>query len=197
MKEEIEIDDHKLQNLLFKLIRRDMQKVKKIQEIRAILEANRKKRIRRRIIFLGTPLSAAAIIILWFSTFKRAEPFNPDEFYQQHFNKEINDINYRGEENINNESTFKLEEVADQISIGKEAMANENWQEAETIFQQLQSMGGSVRIECLWHLSLISLKTDNLPECKTYLKELINTKDPTFLEQARELRRKLRNNPKK
>lgn len=187
MKEEIEIDNHKLQNLLNQFLLRDKEKNKKIEEIRAIMEANRRKRIRRRILFLGTPISAAAILILWFSIFKRSETFSADEFYQQHFNKEINDINYRGEQNINNDSTFKLEEVADQISIGKEAMANENWQEAETIFRQLQSLGGSVRIECLWHLSLISLKTDNLPQCKTYLKELIHTKDPTYLLPARKL----------
>jgi len=85
------------------------------------------------------------------------------------------------------EKENRLEKII--ISLGKQAMVDENWQEAEQVFSQLLAIGGSVHIESLWHLSLIQLKTGDLAQCKTYLQELIATKDPTYIKEARKLMR--------
>jgi len=189
----IKIDDQKMDNLLRDMFREKAEKELRLEKIKSIMKANRMKKVRRRLITLGIPITIAALLILWISVIQPIRAFEPDEYYDLHFKTEIREINYRdinGSQNPDR-TVNTAGDLKEKIILGKQAMSEENWQEADEIFKQLKNLGGSVQIESLWHLSLIQLKTDNLPQCKTYLKELIATKDPSYLKQARKLLRML------
>ncbi len=190
----INIDDQKLEDLLRTIFQEKAEKENRLEKIKAIMKVNQRKRIRRRFIVISIPITIAAILVLWISVIHPYRSFDPNEFYRLHFEAEISEINYRDIENSQNpdNTVNKTGDLREKISLGKQAMVSENWQEAEEIFSQLVPLGGSVQIESLWHLSLIQLKTGNLPQCKTYLKELIATKDPTYIKHARKLLRVVR-----
>ena len=192
MKINHDIDDQKLEGLLKKVFREDLEKADKREEFREIIRKNKKNSTRRRIILISSPIVVvAALLIIWFSLLNPSRSFDPDEFYNNNFQPEINETSYRGAGSEQNQPGTVLNQN-NSINIllqGKEAMKSENWNDAETQFMQLLPIGGSIHIESLWHLSLIQLKTGNHPQCKKYLKDLIATKDPTYLKPARELLR--------
>ena len=173
------------------IFREKAEKENRLEKIRDIMKGNQRKRVRRRFIVLCIPVAIAAILVLWISVIHPPRSFDANEFYNLHFISEINEISYRDVDNSQNpaNSIIKTGDLRNKISLGKQAMVDENWQEAEEVFSQLLPLGGSVQIESLWHLSLIQLKTGDLAQCKTYLKELIATKDPTYIKEARKLMR--------
>ena len=176
------------------IFREKVERENRLQKIKDIMKGNQRKRVRRRFILIGIPVTIAAILVLWISAIHPSRSFDANEFYNLHFISEINEISYRDIDNSQNpdNSINKTGDLRNKINLAKQAMVDENWQEAEEAFSQLLPLGGSVQIESLWHLSLIQLKTGDLAQCKTYLKELIATKDPTYIKQARKLLRVVR-----
>ena len=71
-------------------------------------------------------------------------------------------------------------------------MIDENWDEASNIIDKLIEKGGSVKIESLWNLTLINLKTENNAECRSFLTELLETKDPTYRKVAKTLLKRIK-----
>lgn len=190
MKVNHDIDDQKLEGFLKKVFREDLEKEKKQEMFRKIILKNKKKSARRKIILICSPIVAiAALLVLWFSLFNPSLSFDSEEFYNKHFQPDIRETSYRGSDLDKNhpETALAQAQMISTLHKAKQAMKSENWDEAEALFIQLLPLGGSVQIESLWHLSLLYLKTENLPKCKTYLKDLIDTKDPTYLKPAREL----------
>ncbi len=190
MKVNHDIDDQKLEGLLKKVFQEDLEKEKKQEMFRKIIRKNKKKSTRRKIILICSSFVAiAAITVLWFSLFNPSLSFNSEEFYSTHFQPDIRETSYRGSGLDKNqpETALAQAQMISTLHKAKQAMKLENWNEAEAIFTQLLPLGGSVQIESLWHLSLLYLKTENLPKCRTFLKDLIDTKDPTYLKPAREL----------
>ena len=192
MKVNHDIDDQKLEGLLKKVFREDLEKEKKQAKFREIIRKTKKKSTRRKIILISSPIvPVAALLIIWFSLLNPSRSFDPDEFYNNYFQPEINETSYRGAGTDQNQSETVVNQphILNNLRQGKEAMISENWDKAESLFMQLLPIGGSIYIEGLWNLSLIQLKKGNHPQCKKYLKDLIDTKDPTYLKPARELLR--------
>ena len=187
----IKIDNQKMEDHLRTIFREKAERENRLQKIKDIMKGNERKRARRRFILIGIPVIIAAILVLWISVIHPPRSFDANEFYNLHFISEINEISYRDIDNSKNpaNSIIKTGDLRNKINLGKQAMVDENWQEAEEAFSQLLPLGGSFQIESLWHLSLIQLKAGDLAQCKTYLKELIATKDPTYIKQARKLMR--------
>ena len=158
MKVNHDIDDQKLEGLLKKVFREDLEKEKKQAKFREIIRKTKKKSTRRKIILISSPIvPVAALLIIWFSLLNPSRSFDPDEFYNNYFQPETNETSYRGagaEQNqpgtvLNQNNTINI------LRQGKDAMKSENWDNAETQFMQLLPIGGSIYIESLWHLSLI------------------------------------------
>ncbi len=192
MKVNHDIDDQKLEGLLKKVFQEDLEKEKKQEIFKKIIRKNKKKSTRRKIILIGSPFVAiAAILVLWFALYNPSHSFDSEEFYTTHFQPDIRETSYRGSDVDQNqpETALNQAQMISTLHKAMQAMRSENWDEAEALFIQLIPLGGSIQIESLWYLSLIYLKTEDLPKCKTYLKDLIDTKDPTYRKPARELLR--------
>ncbi|MCD6347955.1 MAG: hypothetical protein J7L96_11095 [Bacteroidales bacterium] len=193
MNDKVHIDNQKLEDLLSQVFHEDAEKEQKLKTINSTVSKIRKRQVLQKTFIFGTPIAVAAILVLWLIVIPHFQSFDPDRFYKQHFQSELGKNLYRGYEpnnNLNNNSTFGVN-LDQQIKLGVQAMVSENWKQAESIFNQLIPVGGSAKIQSLWYLILIQLKTDQIEQCKYYLQMLIKTKDHTYLKPAKKLLRSI------
>lgn len=185
------IDIDKLEGYVRQVFQKDGEKEQKRLIINGILRKIRKKQARRKILIFAVPSAFAAALVVWLLVLPSASDINPDQYYQDHFKPEISQTQYRGQNpskdqnNLNND----ILAIEEQIFQAKQAMSSESWEKAANIFKTLIQKGGSIQVESLWHLALISLKTQQFDECETFLRALIITKDPTYRKETKELLR--------
>jgi len=185
------IDIEKLEKHVRQIFQIENEKEHKRLIINHILRKFRKKQARRKILIFTIPSVVAATLVVWLLVIPPASDVNPDEYYQEHFQPKVSQTQYRGSNSTKDQNNLNNEilNIEEQISDAKLAMSAENWEQASNIFNNLLPKGGSIKVECLWHLALINLKTKQYEECKTKLSELLRTKDPTYQKEAKELLR--------
>lgn len=188
------IDIDKLEDYVRQVFRKDVEKEQKRLIINGILRKVRKNQARRKILIFAVPTAVAVALVVWLLVIPPALDINPDQYYQDHFQPEVSQTQYRGSDSSKDQNNLNNDILAieERISQAKQAMSTENWEQAANILKKLLPEGGSIQVECLWHLALINLITEQYEECRTMLSELLRTKDPTYRKEAKMLLRWVR-----
>lgn len=188
------IDINKLERHLKQVFQEGQEREEKRLFINAILYKARKKQAQKKILLYTIPTIVAAFLVVWLMILPPSPKITPDQYFNDHFQPEIYQVEYRGSDSTEapNSPNSEIYATGVQISKAKQAMLDENWEGASIIFKKLIETGGSVKIECLWNLALISLKTENYEECRNFLTQLLETKDPTYRKEAKTLLRSVK-----
>ena len=188
------IDLNKLENYVKQVIQENKEREEKRLIIEAILLKSRKKQVQKKILLYTIPTIVAASFVVWLMILPPKPEIDPNHYYNEHFQPEVNQVQYRGSDSseVPQSPNSEIYATEAQLSKAKQAMIDENWEEASNIFIKLLEEGGSVKIESLWNLALINLKTEKYIECRKFLFQLLETKDPAYYKEAQTLQRRIK-----
>ena len=184
-------DTQEFQSLVEKAILREKEKENNAKVLSDIIaKTNEKSRKQRKIkqIILYPILSVASVFLI-FIMIKHPFRSTPERFFEESFNPETRESIYRGEDSKISDTSVSDYSVENLFSQAKTAMSKQEWEQAEEILIPMLEKGGSIEIESLWHLALITSQTKQYDECKRYLDRLLESKDPTHKADARKLLR--------
>lgn len=142
--------------------------------------------IRQIILF---PFLSIASVFLIFILINNPFRSTPESFFEESFNPEPRESIYRGDDSKTDDTAVSDLNIEDQFRLAKEAMSRQNWQQAEDILIPILGKGGSIEIESLWHLALITSQTKQYEECERYLDRIIESGDQTYRAGAKKLQR--------